>query len=34
VQKVRDVGSKAREGITEVVVREVRRFSGNDRRSG
>jgi hypothetical protein len=34
VQRVRDVGSKAREGMTEVVVREVRRFSGSGRGSG
>jgi hypothetical protein len=34
VQRVRVVGSRAREGMTEVVVREVRRFSGSDRRSG
>jgi len=34
VQRVRDVGSRAREGMTEVVVREVRRFSGSGRGSG
>jgi hypothetical protein len=34
VQRVRDVGSKAREGIIEVVVKEVKRFSDSDRGLG
>jgi hypothetical protein len=34
VQRVRVVGSRAREGITEVIVKEVKRFSSNNRRLG
>jgi hypothetical protein len=34
VQKVRVVGSKAREGITKVIIRKVKRFSNNNKRSG
>jgi hypothetical protein len=34
VQRVRVVGSKARESITEVVVKKVKRFNNSDKRSG
>jgi hypothetical protein len=34
VQRVRDVSNKAREGITEIVVREVKRFSSNNKGLG
>jgi hypothetical protein len=34
VQRVRVIGSRAREGMTEVIVKEVRRFSGSDRGLG
>jgi hypothetical protein len=34
VQKVKDMGSKAREGMIKVIVREVKRFSDSDKRLG
>jgi hypothetical protein len=34
VQRVKVIGSKAREGITEVIVKKVKRFSNNNKRSG
>jgi hypothetical protein len=34
VQRVRVVGSRAREGIIKVVVKEIRRFSNNNKKLG
>jgi hypothetical protein len=34
VQRVRVVGSRAREGITEVVIKKVKRFSNNNKKLG
>jgi hypothetical protein len=34
VQRVRVIGSKAREGITEVIVKEVKRFNDSDKELG
>jgi hypothetical protein len=34
VQKVKVVGSRVREGITEVIIKKVKRFSNSDRRLG
>jgi hypothetical protein len=34
VQKVKVIDNRAKEGITEIVVRKVRRFSNSNKRSG
>jgi hypothetical protein len=34
VQKVKVIGSRAKKGITEIIVREVKRFSDNNKKSG
>jgi hypothetical protein len=32
VQKVKVVGNRAKEGITEIIVKEVRRFSNSNKK--
>jgi hypothetical protein len=32
VQRVKNINSKAREGIIKIVIKEVRRFSGSGKR--
>jgi hypothetical protein len=34
MQRVKVVGSKAKEGITKVIVKKVKRFSNNSKRLG
>jgi hypothetical protein len=34
VQRVKVMNNKAREGITKVIVKKVKRFSNNNKRSG
>jgi hypothetical protein len=34
VQRVKVVGSRAREDITKVIIKKVKRFNNNNKRSG
>jgi hypothetical protein len=34
IQKVKDIGSKARKSMTKVIVKKVKRFSDSNKRLG